>query len=111
MKKLALIAFILAACGGGSPPPRVTIGETCAIIGSAICGRATVCGIITTTSDSQQCRSTFYASCCGDAGNCNVLPAGDVTTADVDVCSNAIAVESCSTVIVTLPAICATVLQ
>lgn len=55
--------------GGGSGTGALTKGAFCSRIGAAVCDRAVVCGLVT-TSERSECLRMFQQGCCEEDSSC-----------------------------------------
>lgn len=91
MKRAVLVLWLVGCGGSGSD---YTKGDGCTAIGTSVCNRSYVCGLIT-PQQIAECDSVFVLSCCGGPPNtCQAPGAMDRS----ENCATAVFTASCQSI-------------
>jgi hypothetical protein len=94
--KLGLMVVLAFGCGGDE---RISLGDFCSRIGTALCDRGVACGLAT-AAERPACLSEFQAGCCGADGSCGMRAENDAEEMAIDMiiqeCTGALPTFDCA---------------
>lgn len=106
MRRWLLLLALAAACGGED---HIKAGEWCSGTSTYYCPRAATCGVFPNNAgEVQACEGAFVQACCGGPPN-RCGEESMRTQDDLDSCTQAISVYSCTAIAQgTVPSVCLT---